>query len=224
MAGGRQIVEQRAGDVRRGDPEDREDRAEARRRRRASGAPPASATGASARRHDGHRTDSWPRYAGTSGRTHGDRKLRRPAPRATAIVRSEASIGVASSRTSPRSRRRTARPRSPCRGPHSTTGICSKSSRSTAGSVSMSRSTSSGGTGRGARSARSAVHERRRLLAQVAAGRSARARGRGGESRPSPSAIVGGRGGPRPSSRPPQGRAIRACVPRAAVRSTPAPP
>src|SRR6476660_5895038 len=31
---------------------------------------------------------SWPRYAGTRGRTHGDKKLMTPAARATRIVRS----------------------------------------------------------------------------------------------------------------------------------------
>src|SRR6478609_6944156 len=36
---------------------------------------------------------SWPRYAGTSGSTHGDRKLMMPAARATRIVRSVPAIG-----------------------------------------------------------------------------------------------------------------------------------
>src|SRR5678815_5104452 len=40
---------------------------------------------------------SWPRYAGTSGRTHGERKLITPAASATRIVRSVPDIGQPSS-------------------------------------------------------------------------------------------------------------------------------
>src|SRR6185369_6362114 len=39
---------------------------------------------------------SWPRYAGTSGRTHGERKLMTPAARATRIVRSVPDIARSS--------------------------------------------------------------------------------------------------------------------------------
>ena len=99
LAEDRQVVEQRARRIGRGDAEDREDRAEPDDvrermpdREPARGGPSARPTTATA--------DSWPMYAGTSGSTHGERKLRRPAPSsATAIVRSAGHPARAPART-----------------------------------------------------------------------------------------------------------------------------
>src|SRR5262245_42282429 len=89
---------------------------------------------------------SCPRYAGTSGRTHGERKLITPAASATRIVRSVPDIGGQASRTSWNMRRSLAAlvASSSRRSPNSTTGMVVKNARSRAGSVSISRSVNRG--------------------------------------------------------------------------------